>query len=504
MSRMGGRFPIFGFLALFVLLVPGAIHAACQGDDGLTFLHFNDLHGQLEPYLDPRDQTQRGGVARLAGAVREVRRETGERAVVLLFGGDLLQGTLTSSLFQGLPDVALLGAMGVDAAVMGNHELDWGQEAFRRLAAAAPFPFLSANVASDPDPLPVLPWVLLERPGMPRVAVLGLTTPELTTAIHPRMALGFSVEDPLRVAARLIPLLREQADLVVVLSHLGVSDDRRLARSVAGIDLIVGGHDHHRFDQPLMEGDVPIVQAGERGGWLGRMDFDCQGSALVRGQYALMPILAKTPEEPAITAKVEALTLEAAREMDQPIGVAARDLSAERELIRRFEAPFGNLVADWAREWTLAEVALFNAGGFRASIPAGVVTLKEVVEAFPFRNELVVGRLSGEQLRAALARSAAFDPMGNPGGFLQVSGVHYEILGRRLGEVTVGGRALDPEREYSVVTTDFLFAGGDGYDMLGAMREPVMTGRLLSDMVVEGFRGGEAVEAEVGGRIVRR
>jgi hypothetical protein len=99
------------------------------------------------------------------------------------------------------------------------------------------------------------------------------------------------------------------------------------------------------------------------------------------------------------------------------VGRAGRELSAQRELIRVSEAPFGNLVADLAREYSGAQIALFNAGGFRASIPAGEVRLKEIYQAFPFRNELVTGILSGAELQAALDHSAGLDPRRPPRRF---------------------------------------------------------------------------------------
>lgn len=500
------RWPVFlwPYLLLVALLVPALGRAACEPGDALTLLHFNDFHGQLEPYEDPRDASERGGIARLAATVAEVRAEDPSRPVVFLFAGDLLQGTLTSSLFLGVPDLMLLGRMGVDAAVMGNHELDYGQAVFRRLSEEAAFPFLSANVASDPEPLPVLASVVIDRPGEPKVAVLGLTTPELTTATHPRNIEGISVEEPIAVARRLVPELRNKADLVVVLSHLGIADDRRLAASVPGIDLIVGGHNHNLYAQPVIVENVPIVQAGERGGWLGRMDFRCREGRLTGTDYALIPIDAASPEDPQIAEEVRRITLDAERELDKEVGFNTQELSAWRELIRREEAPFGNFVADLAREITLADVALFNGGGFRSSIPAGPVTLKAIYQAFPFRNELVLGDLTGARLLAALERSAALNPLDNPGGFLQVSGVRYRIENGRLASATIGDVPIDPARRYRIVTSDFLAAGGDGYEMLETMTEPVMTGRLISDMVIEGFRTASPVSVETDGRITRR
>lgn len=489
---------------LIVALAPAYASAACNPGDELTILHFNDFHGQLEPYQDPQDGTERGGIARLAASVDAVRAENPQRPTLLLFAGDLLQGTLTSSLFLGVPDVVLFDRMGVDAAVMGNHELDYGQEVFRRLSAEARFPFLSANVASNPIPLPVLPSIVIDRPGAPRVAVLGLTTPELTTATHPRNIEGISVEEPIAVASRLVPQFDTTADLVVVLSHLGIADDRRLARSVPGIDLIIGGHNHNLYSDPVLEDGVPIVQAGERGGWLGRMDFQCREGRLTPADYSLIAIDAASPESPEIAAEVRRIARDADRELDQHVGFSTRELSAWRELIRRDEAPFGNFVADLARQITLADVALFNGGAFRSSIPAGPTTLKSIYQAFPFRNELVVGEVTGAQLLAALERSAALDPLNNPGAFLQVSGVRYSIADGRLASTTIDDAPIDPEARYQVVTSDFLAEGGDGYSALKAMSNPVMTGRLISDMVVEAFRTESPIDPQRDGRILRR
>ena len=178
-------------------------------------------------------------------------------------------------------------------------------------------------------------------------------------------------------------------------------------------------------------------------------------------------------------------------------------MSARREDIRRGEAVFGNLLADLAREVTLADVALFNAGGFRATIPPGPVTLKQIYQAFPFRNELVTGQITGAQLIAALQRSAAFDPSENPGGFLQVSGVRYTIAGRRLAEASLATGPIDPARTYSVVMSDFLAAGGDGYTLFAGMTDQVMTGRLISDLLIDAFRQGKTIAPRLDGRIRR-
>jgi len=492
------------YLVLFLTLAfDGVAGATCVEGQRLALLHFNDFHGQLEPYTDPETHASVGGIARLAAAVEKVRAEDPGRAVLLLFAGDLLQGTVTSSLFLGVPDVVLFDKLGVDAAVMGNHDLDYGQDAFRHLAALAHFPFLTANVQTLPEPLPVKPHVVVSKPGGLKVAVLGLTTRELTTTTHPRNVGGVRVEDPLVVALRLTATLRDEGDMLIVLSHMGIAEDRELAREVPDIDVIVGGHNHNLYAQPVMVGDVAIVQAGDRGRWLGRMDLACSRGRMVRTRYQMLSMDTAEPQDPAVAADVSRVAVEADKGLMHEVGYTKMELSARREEIRRRESAFGDWVADLAREITRADVALFNGGDFRASIPAGPVTLKQIYEAFPFQDELVVGRLTGAQLIEALQRSASLNPEDNPGGFLQVSGLRYSIANGALESATLAERPIDPMRRYLVVVPDFLAEGGDGYVMLKDMQDRVMTGQLVSDMVIEAFRTGSPITATVDGRIRR-
>jgi len=132
------------------------------------------------------------------------------------------------------------------------------------------------------------------------------------------------------------------------------------------------------------------------------------------------------------------------------------------------------------------------------------VTLKQIYEAFPFRDELVLGRLTGAQLIEALQRSASLSPEDNPGGFLQVSGLRYSIANGSLESATLADKPIDPTGRYLVVVPDFLAEGGDGYAMLEDMQDKVMTGQLVSDMVIEAFRTGNPVTVTVDGRIRRQ
>ncbi len=493
------RWSPFSLLAFWLSITP-----AVAGEGRLTILHFNDFHGQLAPYSETGDGVKTGGIARLAATVQAVRDEDPLRPVLLFFAGDMLQGTMLSTLFQGAPDVELFNAMGLDAAALGNHELDYGQDNLRSLLQMARYPVLAANVQIPSAQGLLQGQQVLELANGIRVGVMGLTTSELVTATHPRNTQGVSVTDPLKVAGDSLPELDAASDLLVVLSHLGFEGDIQLASHFADVDLVIGGHNHFRFERPQNRNGVLIVQAGERGGWLGRMDLRVQDDKAQVEAYRLIPMQASLPKDPDMAARVAQLSEQVSAEMDRVVGRAAVVLNGRRETIRRTESNLGSLVADLARVSSGAQMAFLNSGGFRDSIPTGPVTLGQTQRVFPFGNTLVQGQLKGSLVLAVLERSAGLNPMGNPGGFLQLSGVRMRIQDGRAREVTLAdGSPLDPEAQYRIVTSDFLAAGGDGYAMFKEMVDPVDTGHRFSDLLVEAFRGTRKLNANTDGRIQR-
>jgi len=501
------RGALTGLFAL--LLVAGAAPAGpATITHRLTLLHFNDFHGQLAPYRDPEGGPVLGGIARLAGAVAQIRAEDPGCTLLVLFAGDLLQGTLLSSLFHGHPDVEMLNDLGLDAAALGNHELDYGQDNLRVLLGSAHYPVLAANVhlpwvdRSAPSPGLQASTVLQGRDGL-RVGVLGLTTGELVTATHPRNTRGVVVDDPVATARRLLPGLVQASDIQILLSHLGYAEDRRVAEQTEGLDLIVGGHNHFAFEAPRWSHGVPIVQAGDRGRFLGRLDLTVTDGRVALLGYHLLPMDASVPEDPRLAARVAALSAQVDRDLDRVVGRTAVLLDGRRETVRRGESNLGSFVADLARELARTDLALLNAGTFRSSIAAGPVTLGQLQRVFPFANTLVTGRISGALLAQALERSAGLDPEDNPGGFLQVSGLRFVIRGGHAETIRVGGEPLRLDGEYRLVTSDFLAAGGDGYAMLTRMGGRLDTGNLLLDLVAAALRERGEIRPGTDGRIRR-
>jgi 5'-nucleotidase/UDP-sugar diphosphatase len=486
--------------AVFMLLIWASASWAAQP---FSILFFNDFHAHLEPFEVPGTEGEVGGLARLAGLADEVRAENEAAGVptFLLIAGDVLQGTPYSTVYRGEVEFSCLNEMAVSAMCLGNHEFDYGQENLRDLIALADFPIISANVAvaaTPEDGTFTEKFVWLEA-GDERVLVIGLTTPETPITTAPRNVVGLAFGDPAATAKTLINEYGEDADAIVGLTHLGFENDLALARDVPELAVVVGGHTHTEVDEPAKVGTTLVCSAYEYGIYLGRMDLEIgdDGAVKMTG-YKLMPVTAAAPTDEAVAAVIEEYKKGLSEKLDVVVGSV--DTVLNRKAITEKETNFGDFVADLVREATGADVALVNAGGVRADLGPGEITLGDVLTALPFGNEVVVLDVPGATLRGAFELCAR-EKVGE-GGFLQVSGCEYAVgPGGELASANVGDGPLDDGATYKVAMPDFLAEGGDGYAMFTSLGSAYKTGLVLYDVVASGLREGRAVPAEPAGRI---
>lgn len=197
--------------------------------------------------------------------------------MLLLDAGNTLFGEMLALKSEGRVIVEAMSAMGYDAMTVGALDLSKGVSVLLERAKEARFPILSANMVSRSDKKPLLqPYTILERDGV-RYGILGLTEHDAVTA--PSAAEVIDVLDPVATARQYLPEIQEQSDMVIVLSHLGVEEDKALAQAVPGIQIIVGGRTRKLLRPAEVAGDTVIVQMGYDGEWMGRLDiaWDAQG-----------------------------------------------------------------------------------------------------------------------------------------------------------------------------------------------------------------------------------
>lgn len=473
--------------------------AAFAGEGDFTILHFNDLHSHLDPFSPRGSDAEVGGAARLASAINAVRDENAAAGIptYLLMAGDAITGTTYSIATHGEATFAVLNAMGVYAMVLGNHEFDYGQNNMAELIDMAEFPVLSANVVSEgshPMP-PVVPYITFGDD--PRLLLIGLTTEETKFSTHPKNVKGLVFENPAEVAKEIINDHGGEADVIVGLTHLGFYADRKLAEGVPDFDIIVGGHSHTEIDEPEYMGDTAIIQAYKYGEYLGRADCRFENGEFEIVNYELIPITAELPDDPTVAEVVAVYQKDLEAEFKKVVANTTVELSYEAG--RSQETNFGDLLADVMKEVSGADAAVTNGGGMRANIPAGEVTVGDILTALPFNNTVVTLEMSGATLQEALDYCAK-DEFGG-GGFLQVSGLSYTVVpGKSAEDVSVNGAPLDTGKTYKIATNDFVAAGGDGYAMFANI-EPYDTGVVLYEAVVSTLADGRELPAEPAGRI---
>ena len=452
-------------VAIFIIILLVLSLAPAQGrEDSLRILYVNDFHGFAEPYKSVGSQEKVGGVAYLAASVDKLRRE---KPSLLLAAGDMIQGNSWANLFKGESSIALMNLMHVDAMVVGNHEFDFGQKVLKKRIAQARFPVLGANVEGFGDGLK--PFVIKKIHGL-KVAIIGVVTPDTPESTHPGNVKGLKFLAPAVAVEKYLPQLQKQADLIIVLSHIGYQADRDLAARVKGINVIVGGHSHTKLLEPAVVGQTIIVQAWEHAKALGILDLTL-ADGKIKSYNGRLVMIKPVPgqEDQAVARLVKRYEAQVDKILGEKIGVAALDLDGEHVRLR--ETNLGDFLADILRRTAGADAAIINGGGIRASIHRGDITLKDIYVVLPFNNYLVAIKLTGKQIKEALEHGVSGVQEG-AGRFPQVSGLSFTYnprapVGSRVKDILIGGRPLDPQKEYTVATNDFMAAGGDGYKAFG-------------------------------------
>jgi 2',3'-cyclic-nucleotide 2'-phosphodiesterase (5'-nucleotidase family) len=469
----------------------------------LTFLHVNDVYQHA-----PRDG--RGGLAEL-GTLIERERAAARGPVFVTMGGDLISPSLASSVTRGAHMIELFNALGTDVAVLGNHEFDFGPEVAAARIGESRFAWLGTNVLG-PDGRPfggAVATVMREAGGL-RIGFAGVLTPDTAQLAR---ADGVTFTPPAAaLRAAVADLRRQGADIVVALTHLDLEDDRRLARDVPGLALLLGGHDHEAYS--MLEGGALVLKAGQDALWLGVVEMEVERPAnggparIVSLGWRFVPNVG-VPPSPAIAPIVARVEAELNQALSAPLATLRAPLDSRTSVVRTREAALGNLIADALRAHFSADAALINGGGLRGNreYPVGhVFTRRDLLGEMPFGNTVMLLELTGAELLNVLEHGVA-EVENVAGRFPQVSGLAFLYdpaapAGQRIREATVGGQSLDPARRYRLATTDYLFGGGDGYAMLrrGRVLVDASGGPLLVNVSAEAIQQAGGISALVEGR----
>jgi 2',3'-cyclic-nucleotide 2'-phosphodiesterase (5'-nucleotidase family) len=445
----------------------------------LRVIGINDVHGAFTARPDGTNGL-RGGLAELAGSVRDARDECAPVCTTIhLNGGDLFTGTPASDLAFGRSVVPILNAMGTHAIALGNHEFDYGQDTLRARLRELRAPVLGVNVTDtagrDAAWVPDDTIITLEA-GV-KVGVIGIADPATPRTTRASYVADLRFLEPAQLIRERAAALRGRgARRVLLVAHLGGFCERNdpdncrgeifeLARAVGPgtLDAIVSGHTHSEV-RTVIDG-TPIVQARSSARAIGIIDIPLDGPMTSPARPEVREVI---PGRVRPDSTVAALVAEA--EAAVAGRIAARiGSTAVRWPRAGSQYALGNLIADAQRASGRGDIAFMNNGGIRAELRAGEITWGSLFEIQPFDNRLVAMRVSGAQLRRYI--EGLVD--GNSVSF-HVSGATIEYApvapaGARVRRVVMGdGRPLNDRRMYRVVMSDFMAGGGDGAALSGA------------------------------------
>ncbi len=460
----------------------------------IIILHSNDVHGALDGYA-------------YMAALKNQFMAAGASDVILVDAGDFSQGTPYVSLSKGESAIEMMNAAGYDVVTLGNHDFDYGYAQLMENLSKAQFTTLCCDVYLAETGEPILPAsVVMEPQGGVKIGFIGIETPETATKVNPGLIteIDFATFDKLYEATQAaVDEIRDDCDLVIALSHLGMEPEGALNgyRSadmldhVTGIDFTIDGHAHYVMTSAL---DGKAIQStGTRFAYIGVVVIDPETKTVEDNFLLDTSKLAKDEE---VAAKAEELMSSVDEIYGAPFATSEVVLDGEKANVRTHETNLGDLVTD-AMVWSVVKeggieqvepnqvVGITNGGGIRVTLQPGDISMSDVNTVMPFGNTVAVIYVTGEELLEALEASTFCTPE-TVGGYPQTSGIEwtldttkeydqgevYTLNGKEssyfapasIQRVTINainGEPFDPEATYAVVTNNFLAAGGDTYNV---------------------------------------
>ncbi len=474
-----------------------------------VILYTNDIHCGIDDAI---------GYAGLAAYAKAY--ENAGYQVVKVDIGDAIQGAAVGTLSKGSYIVDIMNYVGYDLATLGNHEFDYNMDTLMALKDKAEYTYVDCNFMDMEGNTIFDAYKILEVGGR-KIAFVGIVTPESFTKSTPTyfqneageyiysLCEGNNGADLYAAVQNAVDAARaEGVDMVIALAHLGIDEESspwtssEVILNTNGIDVVLDGHSHSTIDGEYVQNkdgeDVLLTSTGTKLNNLGVLTLAADGTVYSELHDEVIFQDADTVEFiNGIKANYEADLQKVVGHTD--VDLITKDPATGERIVRNAETNLGDLCADGYRYLSGADIAFVNGGGVRADIPAGDITYEQVIAVHPFGNAMCTIEVTGQKILDALELSVSSMP-GELGGFLQVSGISFEINmnvessvvvddkgmfvevagDRRIQNVMVGDEPIDPEKTYILASHNYMLkSAGDGYSMFTDC--PVLQNEVMLD-----------------------
>ena len=436
----------------------------------LTVLHSNDLHGDF--LAEEVDAGLIGGVSMLSGYVSKVRNE--EQNVIYAIAGDMFRGSLIDSEFRGISTVEIMNLLAPDVVTVGNHEVDYGLEHLLFLEKCARFPIINANMYVKLSESHLFsPHFVIEAGGM-KVLFIGAITEEVLSSTKAEELIGTLID--IREVASEVRKATDayktsDIDLTVLLTHIGFEEDQKLAAELGpecDIDIIIGGHSHTYIEEPCVVSGIPIVQAAVGTDQIGRFDiiYNELTGQIESYTWELIPVTEeRCPRDLALEDVIEKYKTITDTKYLRILTRFAQEYTHSRY---DMETDLGNLIAECMRAQLGSDLVLIAAGSIRTESLGPIVTLQDLMIAFPYESTMIGFYLTGRQLRKVvmhLLRDDAIDVNVWTERFQFSDGFfcEYDQSSREILRLTIDGKEVQDEDRYSIAAQSYFFCSIEEY-----------------------------------------
>ena len=427
----------------------------------LTIVQMNDTHAYFDIHQemfwhgDHAVYRQAGGYARISTLVKQIRTES-HGSCLFCDCGDTLHGTFPAVDTQGKAIIPVLNSLGLDA-MTAHWEFAYGPEIFKQRVAELNYPMLAINVFNKETKETVFQsYVVKEINGL-RIGLIGIASNIVDKTMPPSYSEGIYFTLGKDELPPIIDVLRsmEKVDLIVLISHLGFTQDMKLLSEVQGIDVCLSGHTHNRLYKPVLIGKTILIQSGCHGSFLGRLDLEVDGGQIVDYRHRLIEVEATIQPDPIVAELVKHTLAPYKNELAEVVGETATALNRGTTM----ETTMDNFLLQALLESTGAQLAFSNGWRYGAPIVPGDITLNDLYNIIPMNPPVSTIELTGEEIKAMLEenleRTFSCDPYNQMGGYVKRClglNVYFKIenpSGNRIQKIFAGNEEVQSDRYYT-------------------------------------------------------